>query len=196
MPRVPAKPNRGPAAARENRDAILAAAREVFGERGYDAPLSAVAQRAGVGQGVLYRHFPSRLDLAFAAFESHWHEFEELAAADSPDAVLQMWQRLIELAIFERAFIEMFVDQRRQHADYDGGTRMQALLSAPLERAIAAGRVDASLTTEDLLLGVAMAYGVVVTTVDADGLVDTVARALARAGLLPPAAGESDGRRA
>ena len=162
------------------------AAREVFGERGYDAPLSAVAQRAGVGQGVLYRHFPSRLDLAFAAFESHWLEFEEIASDHSPDVLFRMWQRLIELAIQERAFIEMFVDQRRQHADYDGATRMQALLSGPLDRAIDAGRVDATLTTEDLMLGVAMAYGVVVTTIEQDGLADTVARALTRAALLPP----------
>lgn len=186
MRREPAKPNRGPAAARENREAILVAAREVFGERGYDAPLSAVAQRAGVGQGVLYRHFPSRLDLAFAAFESHWLEFEEIASDHSPDVLFRMWQRLIELAIQERAFIEMFVDQRRQHADYDGATRMQALLSGPLDRAIDAGRVDATLTTEDLMLGVAMAYGVVVTTIEQDGLADTVARALTRAALLPP----------
>lgn len=186
MRREPGKPNRGPAAARENREAILAAAREVFGERGYDAPLSAVAQRAGVGQGVLYRHFPSRLDLAFAAFESHWLEFEEIAADDSPDVLLRIWQRLIELTIQERAFIEMFVDQRRQHADYDGATRMQALLTRPLERAIDAGRVAATLTTEDLLLGVSMAYGIVVTTVEEDGLADIVARGLARAALLPP----------
>ncbi|WP_228533348.1 hypothetical protein [Nocardia sp. BSTN01] len=40
--------NRGPAAAAENRAALLAAAREVFAAYGADAPLWVIAQRAGV----------------------------------------------------------------------------------------------------------------------------------------------------
>ncbi|HAN25892.1 MAG TPA: TetR/AcrR family transcriptional regulator, partial [Microbacterium ginsengisoli] len=61
-----ARPNRGRAAGPANRAALLAAAREVFGEQGLSAPLSAVARRAGVGQGSLYRHFPTRTALAAA----------------------------------------------------------------------------------------------------------------------------------
>ena len=38
----------------------MAAAREVYAEAGLNAPFSAVAKRAGVGQGSLYRHFPDR----------------------------------------------------------------------------------------------------------------------------------------
>src|SRR4030095_13303143 len=57
----PAKPNRGPAAGPENRRALIAAAREVFSADGLQAPFSAVGQKAGVGQGSLYRHFPARL---------------------------------------------------------------------------------------------------------------------------------------
>src|SRR5215218_1377713 len=51
-----------------NRERILAAARDVFAERGLDAPLEAIARRAGVGQATLYRRFPTRQDLLAAAF--------------------------------------------------------------------------------------------------------------------------------
>jgi ABC-type glycerol-3-phosphate transport system substrate-binding protein len=62
----PSRPNRGPAAGPGNRAALIAAAREVYGEDGLNAPFSAVAKRAGVGQGSLYRHFADRTSLAVA----------------------------------------------------------------------------------------------------------------------------------
>ncbi|MFI5099800.1 MAG: TetR/AcrR family transcriptional regulator [Actinomycetes bacterium] len=54
--------------AERNRLALVAAAREVFGERGLDAPLDEIARRAGVGNATLYRRFPSRHDLVAAVF--------------------------------------------------------------------------------------------------------------------------------
>ena len=49
--------------AQRNRDAILAAARQVFCDHGLEAPLEEIARRAGVGIGTLYRRFPSRVQL-------------------------------------------------------------------------------------------------------------------------------------
>jgi AcrR family transcriptional regulator len=49
--------------ARRNRAMILAAARDVFTERGSAAPLEDVARRAGVGVATLYRRFPDRAAL-------------------------------------------------------------------------------------------------------------------------------------
>ena len=46
--------------ARRNRDAIVLAARDLFAERGTDAQMDQIAQRAGVGVGTLYRHFPAK----------------------------------------------------------------------------------------------------------------------------------------
>ena len=46
--------------ARLNRARVLAAAREVFVERGSGAPLDEIAQRAGTGIATLYRRFPDR----------------------------------------------------------------------------------------------------------------------------------------
>ena len=56
--------------ARRNRDLIVEAAREVFREQGYDASLDAVAKKAGVGAGTLYRHFPTRDALLDAIMQS------------------------------------------------------------------------------------------------------------------------------
>ena len=74
--------NRGPKAAAHNRAALVAAAREIFAVQGLDAPLSLIARRAGVGQGVLYRHFPDRGALAAAVLEKNVREIEAAAAAD------------------------------------------------------------------------------------------------------------------
>jgi AcrR family transcriptional regulator len=46
--------------ARRNQEQLIAAARDVFVERGADAPLEEMARRAGVGIGTLYRRFPDR----------------------------------------------------------------------------------------------------------------------------------------
>ncbi|WP_290862708.1 TetR/AcrR family transcriptional regulator [Hamadaea sp.] len=52
------KPLRADAA--RNRDRLLAAASDLFAERGLDAPLEEIARRAGVSIGTLYNHFPTR----------------------------------------------------------------------------------------------------------------------------------------
>ncbi|PYC88480.1 TetR family transcriptional regulator [Streptomyces tateyamensis] len=60
--------------ARRNLESVLRAAREVFGELGYDAPMEEVARRAGVGVGTVYRRFPSKEVLVqrIAAEEVAW----------------------------------------------------------------------------------------------------------------------------
>jgi AcrR family transcriptional regulator len=64
--------------AQRNRDKLLAAATEAFAEEGEDVALEAIAARAGVGIGTLYRHFPNRDALIVAAYE---HEVDALCAA-------------------------------------------------------------------------------------------------------------------
>jgi len=78
--------NDGPKAAVRNRAALITAAREIYAADGLDAPLSAIARRAGVGQGVLYRHFPDRAAVAAAVLEENVQQIEQAAAAQ--DATL------------------------------------------------------------------------------------------------------------
>lgn len=52
--------------ARRNRDHILDIADKFFSEHGVSASLDAIAKKAGVGAGTLYRHFPNRETLLAA----------------------------------------------------------------------------------------------------------------------------------
>jgi AcrR family transcriptional regulator len=61
---TPSKPLR--ADARRNRARILAAAEEVFAERGASGSTEEVAARAGVAVGTVFRHFPTKRDLLAA----------------------------------------------------------------------------------------------------------------------------------
>ncbi len=60
-----------------NRDRILVAAAKLFAERGLNVPLEEIARRAGVGVATLYRRFPTRADLAAAAFERSMSKYTE-----------------------------------------------------------------------------------------------------------------------
>jgi len=63
--------------ATENRARIIRAARLAMAESD-DVKLNAIAKQAGVGQGTLYRHFPSRDDLLAEVYRT---DVEELVAA-------------------------------------------------------------------------------------------------------------------
>ncbi|MCX4967516.1 TetR/AcrR family transcriptional regulator [Streptomyces sp. NBC_00654] len=152
--------NDGPKAAARNRAALVAAAREVYAESGLDAPLSAVARRAGVGQGVLYRHFPDRAAVATAVLEENVRQIEQAAAAEGAtlaDVLGVMTWHLTESA----AFIGLM------HADGAGsrsGIRAHALaLSERVERGLRGHLPDGYRLggANDLMLAVAMVSGAV-----------------------------------
>jgi AcrR family transcriptional regulator len=84
--------------ARRNYEALLTAARDLFLEQGPDVPLDAVAKRAGVGAGTLYRHFPTRDDLIAAVYvtdiETMCDQAEKLATAERPGEALAAYMDL------------------------------------------------------------------------------------------------------
>ncbi len=91
-------PLRGRAAeARSNDDAVLNAAREVFVERGFDAPMSAIAERAGVGVATIYRRYPSKdaltLDLRLRALHQVTQIAQDALSARAPSVVRAFLER-------------------------------------------------------------------------------------------------------
>jgi AcrR family transcriptional regulator len=74
--------------AQRNRDAILAAAAQVFCDQGLEAPLEEIARRARVGIGTLYRRFPSRVELLDAVLAdtlgAHIEVAERALATEDP----------------------------------------------------------------------------------------------------------------
>ena len=86
-----------------NRAAILDAARALVSEPG-ELRLSAVAKRAGVGQGTLYRHFADRDELLRALYEQEIDTLVALAATlleeHEPLEALRRW--FAQLAAYAR----------------------------------------------------------------------------------------------
>ncbi|HUQ55721.1 helix-turn-helix domain-containing protein [Lentzea sp.] len=77
-----------------NRDLLLAAAVEEFALQGVEAPISAIARRAGLGKGTVFRHFPTKDDLVAAIVLDRVTRLTALArdlsgAADAGAAVLE-----------------------------------------------------------------------------------------------------------
>src|SRR5438552_17993207 len=92
----PAETVRRPRAdAIRNRERVLEAAKAVFSVGGPDASLEAVARRAGVGIGTLYRHFPTREALFEAVYRREVEQLVELAqhldAKMAPVEALRRW---------------------------------------------------------------------------------------------------------
>jgi AcrR family transcriptional regulator len=100
MPSIPTTDPASPARrkradAQQNLDALLEAAKSVFAESGVDAPVRAIAERAGVGVGTVYRHFPLRSDLISAVFRREMDACVdaavELEATYPPGEALDRW---------------------------------------------------------------------------------------------------------
>lgn len=64
--------------ARANRERLLAAAVAVFAERGIEAEMREIAERAGLGIGTIYRHFESKDLLIAAIIGAAVEEFEQV----------------------------------------------------------------------------------------------------------------------
>ncbi|MEU4240024.1 helix-turn-helix domain-containing protein [Actinoplanes sp. NPDC026619] len=82
--------------ARRNREQIIAAARTVFAERGYDVPMDEIARAARVGVGTLYRRFPDRDALIRAvATDSLTRILDEARTAEAEES--SAWPALVRL---------------------------------------------------------------------------------------------------
>ncbi len=101
--------------ARRNQSQLLAAARDVFLERGVGAPLEEVARRAGVGIATLYRRFGDRQSLLRAVVLDalvHTKATAERALAEEPDgfdALTRYMHAVLDLRV--SAVIPLVLDE-------------------------------------------------------------------------------------
>jgi AcrR family transcriptional regulator len=147
--RVP-RPHRADAA--RNFDAVLEAAGDVFGDRGFDAPLEDVARRAGVGIATVYRNFPTRERLVENVYLTEVQYVLDEAAAS---AQLPLWEGLTR---WLRRFVEYLATKRAvaNAIDPDSvvyGACRDAIAEAGrplLERAQAAGEIRNDIDEDDI----------------------------------------------
>lgn len=149
--------------ARRNSDSLLDAAASVFATSGVDAPVREIAEKAGVGLGTVYRHYPQRADLVAAVFRREIDGCADaapvLAAKYSPFEALANWlQRYADFIAAKRGLAK---------ALHSGNPTFDALPAYFDERLKPA--------LHDLLVAAASA-GEARTDVDAETLLHAVAR--------------------
>jgi AcrR family transcriptional regulator len=148
--------------AQRNIDALLHAAKEVFATSGVHAPVREIAEKAGVGLGTLYRHFPQRSDLIAAVFRREMDSCADaapiLAAEYEPFEALANWmQRYAAFVATKRGLAEALHSGDPAFDSLPGyfDQRLRPALRALLEAAVAVGEVRADVDADDLLGAVA-----------------------------------------
>ncbi|MCW2225258.1 AcrR family transcriptional regulator [Bradyrhizobium japonicum] len=141
-----------------NRERVLEAAKVVFNAGGPEASLEAVAKRAGVGIGTLYRHFPTREDLFEAVYRREVEQLSELAEqlknAEDPVDALRRWLRSnVEFVATKKgmsAALALTFQSSSELAAFSMD-RLTRAIGSLLDRAVAAGQMRGDVSPEDLL---------------------------------------------
>ena len=145
-----------------NIDTLLQAAKAVFATSSVDAPMREIAERAGVGVGTIYRHFPQRADLVAAVFR---HEVDAcadaaalLAAEHAPGEALDRWmQRYVDFIVAKRGLAAALHSGAAAFetlpAYFD--KRLEPALQGLLDGAVAAGEIQFGANPHDLLRAIA-----------------------------------------
>jgi AcrR family transcriptional regulator len=139
-----------------NRQRIMAAATEVFTERGLDVSLDEVARHAGVGVGTVYRRFADKQELVDALFFARVDELATIAerALEAPDprlalfSFLEEWTAAMASDVGLRQLL-MFASHMGDRVSY-ARDKFAPLVGALIQRAQATGEIRADLATADV----------------------------------------------
>lgn len=141
-----------------NRERLLDAAKEVFSVGGRDASLEAVAQRAGLGIGTLYRHFPTREVLFEAVYRREVEQLADLAETlktnPAPVQALRLWLRSnVSFVATKKGMAQALAlaAYRPPELSAYSSDRLTRAVGDLLGRAIEAGEVRPDVVPEDLL---------------------------------------------
>jgi AcrR family transcriptional regulator len=153
MDRTAEKPLR--ADAQRNRDRLLEAAVELFAQTGAETSLEAIAKRAGVGIGTLYRNFPTREALVEAAYRSEVEHLcaaaDELLATNPPAEALAQWmERFVSYAATKRGMASVLQPMVASGSLVVRDQIVKAL-STLLDAAAKDGAVRSDVTADDVL---------------------------------------------
>jgi AcrR family transcriptional regulator len=148
--------------AQRNIDTLLQTAMAVFATSGVDAPVREIAEKAGVGVGTIYRHFPQRSDLIAAVFRREIDACADaapvLAAENEPGEALARWiQRYVDFIAAKRGLAKALHsgDPAFDTLPAYFKQRLEPALRSLLKSAISAGHVRSDITAEELLGAVA-----------------------------------------
>jgi AcrR family transcriptional regulator len=148
--------------AQRKMSSLLQAAVEVFAKSGVDAPVREIAERAGVGLGTVYRHFPQRSDLIVAVFQTQVDACADaasvLAGRYEPGEALGRWmQRYVDFITTKRGLAAALHSGDPAYSALPAyfNKRLQPALETLLDAAVAAKAVRPGVEAYDLLRAVA-----------------------------------------
>jgi len=144
--------------AQRNLRTLLQAAMEVFAQSGVDAPVREIAERAGVGVGTLYRHFPQRADLIVAVMKSQIDDCADaaasIAAEHEPGEALARWmQRYVDFILTKRGLSNALHSDHAAYAalpDYFYA-RLRPALTSLLQAAVEQNVIRPGFEADELL---------------------------------------------
>ena len=177
--------NDGPvrADARRSLAALLEAAKHVFAASGVDAPVRMIAEKAGVGVGTVYRHFPHRSDLIVAVFRNEVDACADAAAAMStrypPGEALDRWlKRFIDFVATKRGFSAALHSGDPAYEPLPGYLmdRLAPALESLLKAAATAGEIRSDVEPVDLLLAIARLCCMISITAASGGIAARIRR--------------------
>ena len=142
--------------ARLNRERILAAAEQVFGEQGSAGSTEEVARLAGVGIATVFRHFPTKDQLVEAAlvrnFDRRTELAQRLAEADDPgDALRTLVRTMIEDGPTKISLATLILGDGRFPADAERASqRLKDAVAMVIRRAQEAKVIRAGVTVDEV----------------------------------------------
>ncbi|MDP4505892.1 TetR/AcrR family transcriptional regulator [Nonomuraea turcica] len=142
--------------ARRNRSRILEAAEAVFAEQGASASTEAVAARAGVAIGTVFRHFPTKPELLAAVVMNLLDRLiTEVDAmvndSEAATALFEFCARVMAISAQNRALFERLAETGTRVHVGDALTRLRPAVDMLLERAQKAGAVRDDLRPDELI---------------------------------------------
>ena len=143
--------------ARRNRARVIAVARAVFSERGPEARMEEIAERAGVGVGTLYRNFPTKEALLGELIAESMREIaaaarEALADPDTWGAFERVMRLFVHMRVADQAFARAAPRGQAEGPLAEARDELHRHLRALVERAQAAGTLRREVAEEDLLM--------------------------------------------
>ncbi|UMB69136.1 TetR/AcrR family transcriptional regulator [Mycobacterium paraterrae] len=165
MTAVSDRPLRADAA--RNAERILRATRDVYDELGPEAPIEAIARRAGVGERTIYRRFPTKAELVRAALDQCVARdltptIDEVRdTADPLDGLARLIDAAISLGARERNLL--IAAHKAGSLTSDVSTALVEVLTELAERGRHAGVIRSDLAAADLPRMITMLYSVLQT---------------------------------
>lgn len=144
--------------ARQNRERILVAAEQVFGEHGAAGSTEEVARRAQVGIATVFRHFPTKDALIEAALVRHFADLTERATAlaeeqDPAGALEALVRVMVETGATKLALASLIgTDGGFPQSALAASGELRRAVGVVLRRAQDAGATPRTVTVDEVYL--------------------------------------------